>query len=233
MNILDFDLDFFLANCCPLAKKGERPSVNGCFPWQEKDIRSFLENNCKLSKTNKITGRIFQTHDMALCYWHELIEQGKLVTPFSVTHIDAHSDLGIGYPGPGFVLNTVISTRLEKRVAIQRYYDMNELDEANYLLFALSFRWISSLTNVRNPKSRPDMPKQILLSENTIKLQSFASKLLEPANGAEPCVSYTEFSNYTEYAAKTPFDYVSFAISPRYLPQEADFIADIVSEYIK
>lgn len=81
-----------------------------------------------------------------------------LTSPFHVTHIDAHSDLGIGKPGPGFVLNSVISLHTDKRVDMERYYSMRQLDEANYLLFALAFRWVASLDNVRNPKSRPDIP---------------------------------------------------------------------------
>lgn len=235
-HVLDIDLDFFLADCCQLARKGERPPVDGCEPWHEKQVRDFLENNCGLSSKTPLEGRIFQTHDGALVYWHELIKQGKLQVPFCVTHVDAHSDLGIGKPGPGFVLNTVISTKSEKRVDISKYYDINELDEANYLLFALAFRWIDTLINVRNPNSRKDIPQEILhFSDNAqgvIRLESFVSRVLEGVNGKEPSVRYRQFIG-TDFVAADKFDFVSFAVSPRYLPREADFLADIAKQYVK
>lgn len=128
-------------------------------------------------------------HDGALQFWQELIAAGQLSVPFEVAHIDAHSDLGIGRPGPGFVLNSVLPLSPAERADIKRYYEMKQLDEANYLLFALAFRWISRLENVRNPKSRPDIPQFAFRCEQEnqrgcgeyefIRLSSFVSKLFE------------------------------------------------------
>ena len=158
MRVLDIDLDFFLAGCCPLADKGRRPELFGHEPWESGRVRRFLEGNCGLSKDRPIPGRIFETHDSALELWRDMLEAKRLTAPFDVTHIDAHSDLGIGYPGPGYVLNGVLPIRYDKRADAEKYRRLNELDEANYLLFALAFRWISSLENVRNPSSLPDIP---------------------------------------------------------------------------
>ena len=236
-NVLDIDLDFFLENICPLAEKGNRPELLGHEPWAEQRVRDFLETNCGLSKTEPLPGRIFETHDGALLYWQELMEKGKLQPPFAVTHIDAHSDLAIGYPGPGFVLNTVISTKLDLRCDTDRYYRMHELDEANYLLFAIGMRYVAELINVRNPHSVEDIPREIIFTDDNgkrcgIQLSSFASKLLESINGKEPYVPYTEFKDYTKYMAKSKFDFVSLAMSPRYAPKEADALAEIIREYI-
>ena len=159
MRVLDIDLDFFLADCCEPAPAGARPDAAGHEPWQAEKVREFLEKNCGLNTERKIPGRVFETHDGALQFWQELIAAGQLSVPFEVTHIDAHSDLGIGRPGPGFVLNSVLPLSPAERADIKRYYEMKQLDEANYLLFALAFRWISRLENVRNPKSRPDIPQ--------------------------------------------------------------------------
>ena len=236
-HILDIDLDFFLADCCPLAELGERPCLSGHEPWEAESVRNFLESNLGLSRENRVRGRIFETHDSALCFWRELIARGELKAPFSVTHIDAHSDLGIGYPGPGFVLCSVITTPLEKRVDLERYYAMHELDEANYLLFALGFRWICELENVRNPRSREDVPKEILkFNENGercgIRLESFASRLFEAKNGAEPTLSYREYRDPFAYTAHSRFDFMSLAISPRYAPREADALVEVIREYM-
>lgn len=236
MKVLDFDLDFFLADCCELALPGERPELLGHEPWSEEKVRDFLEKNCGLNKNKRLPGRVFETHDLALLFWEELIQNGKLTLPFDVTHVDAHSDLGIGKPGPAFVLNSVLPLETAKRVDIERYYAMQQLDEANYLLFAIAFRWISSLENVRNPKSRRDIPEFAFMdaakgSYSHIKLSSFVSRLYERQNGEEPLVPFTVFDDWREYSGEG-FDYVSVAVSPRYSPKEADKLLPIIAEYI-
>lgn len=162
MRVLDIDLDFFLADCCPLAELGHRPSLPGHEPWEASAVRAFLENQCGLSRTAPKPGRIFETHDQALTFWEEQIAAGRLTAPFDVTHVDAHSDLGIGYPGPNFVLFNVLSMPVPKRLDYAAFYAQKKLDEANYLLFALAMRRISSLDNVRNPRSRADIPQVLL-----------------------------------------------------------------------
>ena len=144
MRVLDIDLDFFLADCCPLAELGHRPSLPGHEPWEASAVRAFLENQCGLSRTAPKPGRIFETHDQALTFWEEQIAAGRLTAPFDVTHVDAHSDLGIGYPGPNFVLFNVLSMPVQKRLDYTAFYAQKKLDEANYLLFALAMRRISS-----------------------------------------------------------------------------------------
>lgn len=236
MRVLDIDLDFFLADCCELAEPDERPALTGCEPWQPERVRAFLEENCGLSTFDPIPGRVFRTHDGALRLWQELIAKEKLTVPFSVTHVDAHSDLGIGKPGPGFVLNSVLPILPCNRADIERYYRMKQLDEANYLLFALAFRWIERLENVRSPKSRPDIPPFALKCETgeyeSIRLSSFTSALFEAQNGKEPMIPFTVYSDYSSYHANGSFDFVSLAISPRYSPMAADALIPIIAEYI-
>ena len=235
MRVLDIDLDFFLADCCPLAPVGERPCLEGHEPWSKENVTAFLEEQCGLSKEHPVPGKIFQTHDEALRFWKERIEEGCLDVPFWVTHIDAHSDLGIGKPGPGFVLSTVLTQEPSKRTGLSRWYEMNQLDEANYLLFALAFRWISKLDNVRNPNSRPDIPRELLLQGRTdrIRLESFASWLLEGRNGPEPVVPFSVYEDYNTFFAETAFDYMTVAVSPRYAPKEADELLSIFESYLK
>ncbi len=234
MRVLDMDLDFFLADCCPLAPLGERPALLGHEPWSAEAVTDFLERQCGLSPARPLPGAIFPTHDGALRFWAERIRDGALIAPFHVTHIDAHSDLGIGKPGPGFVLNTVLCQSPERRADLMRWYDMKQLDEANYLLFALAFRWVSALDNVRNPKSRPDIPRDILLPGRTdaIRLSSFPSRLMEGRNGPEPVVPFAVYDDYTVFEADTPFDFVTVAVSPRYAPKEADALLPVFERYI-
>ena len=235
MRVLDIDLDFFLADCCPLAEVGERPGPEGHEPWPEEEVVTFLETQCGLSADAPVPGAVFDTHDMALVYWRDRMAEGKLTAPFHVTHVDAHSDLGIGRPGPGFVLNGVLPRVLEKRADIEKYYEICQLDEANYLLFALAFRWISSLDNVRNPKSRADIPREILVPgwDDKIQLSSFAARLSEGINGAEPEIPFNVYDDYREFREEGSYDFVTLAISPRYAPKQADELIPIIGRYIK
>lgn len=235
LRVLDIDLDFFLADCCPLAQPGERPCLEGHEPWPEESVTAFLEEQCGLTADAPVPGAIFDTHDKALIYWQDRINDGTLKVPFHITHVDAHSDLGIGRPGPGFVLNGVLPRLVDKRADIEGYYGLSQLDEANYLLFALAFRWIKSLDNVRNPRSRPDIPADILApgSEDRILLTSFAARLFEGENGREPLIPFNVYDDYREFCAKEPYDYVTLAISPRYSPAEADRLIPVIGRYIK
>lgn len=235
MRVLDIDLDFFLADCCPLADKGRRPALKGREPWEADKVISFLEGQCGLDTHCPVPGKVFETHDMALDYWEGLIKEGRLSIPFEVTHVDAHSDLGIGRPGPSFVLNNVLAMQPEKRPDLKRYRDMVKLDEGNYLLFALAFRWISSLENIRAPLSRPDIPPVILACgrDDLICMSSLPSKLMEVRNGPEPAIPFSVYQDYTVFRAAGRYDFVSLAMSPRYTPEAADPLANVISRYFR
>ena len=235
MRVLDLDLDFFLADCCPLADIGSRPVLTGHEPWAPEEVVRFLKEQCGLNEAEPIPGAIFETHDGALQFWSERQKDGSLLSPFTVTHVDAHSDLGIGKPGPGFVLNSVLPQPPAIRADLSRYYAQKQLDEANYLLFALAFRWIDTLENVRNPRSRADIPQQILLPVRTdrIQLTSFPARLMEQRNGPEPVIPFHVYEDYRTFAADTKFDFMTLAISPRYAPKEADALLPIFESFIR
>lgn len=235
MRVLDIDLDFFLADCCPLAEVGERPGLAGHEPWPVERVVDFLERQCGLDAAHPTPGRVFETHDQALCYWMEKLAEGRLTAPFAVTHVDAHSDLGIGYPGPGYVLYNVLAQAPDKRRDVPGYYAQRKLDEANYLLFALAFRLVSALDNVRNPRSRADIPPEVLSPGRTdaIRLCSLTSRLFEKQNGPEPELPFRVYDDYTSFRAEGTYDFVTLAISPRYAPKEADALVQVIARYIK
>ena len=147
---------------------------------------------------------------------------------FDVTHVDAHSDLGIGYPGPNFVLFNVLSMPVDYTA----FYAQKKLDEANYLLFALAMRRISSLDNVRNPRSRADIPQVLLDADGNIHLNSLTAQMFAAKNGAEPTVPFRVYDDYRDFRAAGAYDFVTLAISPRYAPKEADGLVEIVKAYI-
>ena len=225
--VLDIDLDFFLSATCPFAGECERSF--GAIPLEENVVRDFLEKKLKLSKTEKIHGEIFSTHDYAIDFWKSLIDEGKLTPPFTVVHVDAHSDLGIAQHGYPFIKNSVLCRPPKARYA--DYRALKQLNEANYLLFAMAYRWIYELVNLRIPLSKQDMPLDLCFGEY-LQLKSAFPMLFEAKYGTEPKVFYKEYKNGLEYIAPCPFDFVSLALSPRYTPPTADFIVDIITEYM-
>lgn len=231
--ILDLDLDFFLSDCCALAPLGARPASHEATPWPCEQVETFLQEHLLLSKEHPLPGRIFPTHDLALSFWAELMEAGRLSAPFHVTHVDAHSDLGIGKPGPQYVLKTVLSMPPSRRTNLNLHYEHKQLDEANYLLFALSFRWIASLDDVRIPRSRPDLPKELFSvdDEHLLLIQSFPS-LFESLYGKEPIVPFRHTQSPETYVSEAPYDFVSLALSPRFTPREADELIPIFLPYL-
>lgn len=232
MRVLDLDLDFFLSDCCPLALLGERP-MNSCAQhWSAQRVEAFLTDQCGLSKDKKTPGRVFETHDGALDFWQEQLTCGSLSAPFDVVHVDAHSDLAFGKPGPSFVLKAVLTRLPEERPSLYSYRDGKKLDEANYLLFALAFRWISSLKLVRNPHSHKDVSALLLDDQGNIHLSSDVAAIMQFKNGSEPTVPFTIYDDYALYK-ENDFDYVSLAHSPRYAPEDADELIPVIMRYIQ
>ena len=233
MKVLDLDMDFFLTDACPLAPLGERPPESCARPYGDEQVIAFLEEQCGLSRAHPVPGRIFDTHDKALDFWLAQMEAGKLQPPFDVVHVDTHSDLAFGPPGTDFVLKAVLTRNPRVRATLGAYREGKKLDEANYLLFALAMRRISSLDNVRNPRSRADIPQVLLDADGNIHLNSLTAQMFAAKNGAEPTVPFRVYDDYRDFHAAGEYDFVTLALSPRYAPKEADGLVEVVGEYIK
>lgn len=227
MRVLDIDLDYFLTGLCYPAEPGARPDEIPC--ESEAFVRRFMEEQAGI--TRPVPGAVFPAHDGALVFWEDMIAEGRLVPPFGVVHVDAHSDLGIGRPGPAYVLYNVLAGPVEKRTDLSRYYGAQKLDEANYLLFALALRRVSSLVNVRRPFSLPDVPEAIR-GDGFLHLPEPFPELFGYRWGREPRVPYREIREDGAYRPDGAFDFVTLALSPRYAPRGADPLARVIREYI-
>lgn len=226
MRVLDLDLDLFCSAPCALAAPGCRPGPEEAEPWEADRFRGFLESCCGLTRSDPIPGRVFETHDSALELWRE-----HASVPLDVVHCDMHSDLGIGRPGPAFVLESVITRPVGDRVRIAGYRSERKLDEANYLLFALAFRWIASLTNVRSPASLPDEPS--FCTPGAIRLVSSVGRLIPSLDFREPAVPYRVLRDPEALRPEGRFELASLAVSPRYAPSSLDSLIDVFREYIR
>lgn len=253
MKVLDIDMDYFLKKIPFLISENsnDRVSDEDYQVWEKEEVINFLEKRLGLSKKKKIKGRVVTHHNEALLYWQELILANKLVPPFEVVHVDSHADLGLGYPSWTFIMDTLITLPIEERSNIENY--PNIFDKyykpgiGDYLLFAIAFQWISKLTYICNPENigndyvwmilkdgiEPNDKIQLAHNENMKAMQiSGDSKRFYETAIREPEVDFEIVRNIEEIEYERCFDYLTFCISPNYTPASADFIIDIIKEYI-
>lgn len=255
--VLDIDMDYFLDDVPTSipASCTERVDGNYYKPWSRESVIEFLESNLGLSKNNKIKGKIVTNHHEALYYWRSLIIESKLKAPFEVIHVDSHADLGLGFSSWVFIFEKLLGIDIDKRSDIENY--KNEFEEyklpniGDYLLFAIAFRWISKLTYIHNPnesgddypvhimKNFDDMSRKIQLPYNSIYS---ATKCLDGVRQSreylktsilEPEVAFNIIKEPEDISYEGNFDFITFCISPNYTPESADFIIDVIREYIE
>ena len=262
--VLDLDLDYFMKKVASSIEESVTDRLPdkdyGSCVWKEDEVRNFIENNLGLSKKNRIKGCIVKGHNEALFFWKDLIDQNKLVVPFSVVHVDSHADLGLGYFSLDYIKNRLLKYPVENRFE-NRFYKLDEITKdigiGDYLLYAIAFRWIDRLTYCANPKDNKNDYHWEILKEFKEKFiyNKPVSQTIQLAYNDNMETPYYYSSNeekeeYWKTAIKEPevpfviiptiedvnydgnFDYIIVAQSPNYTPKRADFILEILSEYI-
>jgi UPF0489 domain len=112
MRVLDVDLDFFVDGVADLrAPDAGRLDSSEFPPWSLEGSLRFLEEQCKL--TRKLPGVAVEYHADVFAHWRALIDRGVLEPPFSVTHVDAHADLGLGDAGYEYLLTQLLFKPVE------------------------------------------------------------------------------------------------------------------------
>ncbi len=229
--------------------------------WPASKVRFFLEKNLGLSKDRKIRGRIVVGHNEALSYWKELIFDNRLSVPFEVIHVDSHADLGLGYLSHTYISNTLLGYPVKERPFHNQYTsasgDVCEEKIGDYLLFAVAYCWISKLTYCANPRGnkndyimgtmkdfkenhvedRPTFNTIQLLYNSGLKMPYRSDSNETKANyilssRKEPEVPFLIIPTIEDVKYDGDFDYIVMAQSPNYTPASADFIMEILREYI-
>ncbi len=253
MRILDIDMDYFLKEI-PIMISGNstvRISDDDYLVWSKDEVIDFFENRLGLSKEIKIKEKIVTHHNEALYHWRKLVQEYRLSVPFEVVHIDSHADLGLGYPSWVFILDSLLSVPVEERIKIENYGDIFEKyyepSIGDYLLFALAFRWISKLVYVCNPTDMGNDYVWMILKdgiESNDKIQLAYNKEMKAVEIAsntekyyataywEPEVNFEIVRRVEDVSYNGDFDYIIFYVSPNYTLAAADFIIDIMREYI-
>jgi hypothetical protein len=74
-----------------------RLNPDECPAWSLADTLDFLQARCGL--TGRLPGFVVEDHGELFERWRDAIDAGTLQSPFHVTHVDAHADLGMGDAG--------------------------------------------------------------------------------------------------------------------------------------
>jgi hypothetical protein len=145
--ILDIDLDFFVDGAAHwLAYEGNRLDVDEYPPWPLEDALAFLRNHCGLSQ--RLPGFVVERHGELFGRWRDAIDAGALTPPLSVTHVDAHADLGMGDAGYVHLMSELLFKPVHERRLPKP--GPSGMDDGNWLSFAVACRWIGELTYVFN-----------------------------------------------------------------------------------
>lgn len=263
MRVLDVDMDYFMTEIAHTPYSSMERLDEGYYGgsvWPADKVRLFLEKNLGLSKEHKIPGRVVCGHNESLFFWEELIQSGKLIEPFDVIHVDSHADLGLGDPSGDFLQSMFLSLPIATRRRIRDYEFNNQIKGisiGDYLLWAIAYRMISSITYCANPNgdkndylwdTLKDFQEEYIWDKpikNYIQLKYNREMEMPKYNSSD---NYKK--RYLQGAIKDPevelliipsiedvrfsgdFDYAVLAQSPNYTPESADFIMDIFREYI-
>lgn len=263
MRVLDVDMDYFMTEIAHTPYSSTERLVEedyGSSVWPADKVRLFLEKNLGLSKEHKIPGRVVCGHNESLFFWEELIQSGKLIEPFDVIHVDSHADLGLGDPSGDFLQSMFLSLPIATSRRVRDYEFNNQIKGisiGDYLLWAIAYRMISSITYCANPNgdkndylwdTLKDFQEEYIWDKpvkNYIQLKynrememprynssdNYKNRYLQGAM-KDPEVELLIIPSIEDVKFSGDFDYAVLAQSPNYTPESADFIMDIFREYI-
>jgi hypothetical protein len=150
--VLDIDLDFFVEDVANWRSyDADRLDSEEFPPWNKDLALQFLRDRCGL--TQRLPGIVVERHAELFWLWDAAIRDDVLEPPLSVTHVDAHADLGLGDAGYVHLMSDLLFRPPESR----RWPKMGDdgLGDGNWLSYAIACRWVGDLTYVFNRRG-PD-----------------------------------------------------------------------------
>lgn len=243
MRILDIDMDFFLDGIAHWQNGEDRLSDEDFKPWKEEEFIRFLEDKCLLSKDTPIKGRIIKEHNEAFLFWDELIKENYLRKPFHVTHIDAHSDTGLGDSGYTYIMGELMLQPIEKRRELLK---LDKVWMGNYLSYVMACGWVSDINFVVPEFWDNEMFSGHLknFSDDSMAFQFKGFKNIDIGMSYERIIRGKitpdtlddeipfKIIRNNEYQAEEKYDYIVFCQSPSYTPKKADYMLEAIKPYI-
>lgn len=233
--VLDLDLDFFVHDVAHFRDFQAGRLDDDEFPaWHVDEALSFLRERCRL--TSRLPGIVVEHHGERFARWRDAIETGVLSAPFSVTHVDAHADLGLGDAGYVDLLTRVVHLPVR-----ERRDPGPALGDGNFLAFAAACRWLSDLTYVYNHEGGGDDVMSYVMDNFDshaahVRLPALTKAQLEQLPfdkpqpvGLEPPIPFTQVAG-PQFSAPKEFDVVCLCRSPAFTPPAADAVFDAIRD---
>ncbi len=257
MRVLDLDLDFFLDVTHTSGDIEGTTHLDYGQPWTESETREFLESQCALSQTTKMPGAVFGNHYEVFYYWQELLRTGRLVAPFEVIHVDAHSDLGGDSSWLHILKDTLQKAPVERCEGLKEGF--SGLHCGSFLAFAIAARWLKGIEFVLHPDWRDDIPEMFLQKFGSgaatsglhgrttgrviIQMRRYSKRDLEQLifslkdlvaltpEELEPPVPM-DLVPAEQFRNTRTFDFVTLCKSPTFTPKASDNLIPVIEDYI-
>lgn len=252
MRILDIDLDFFLDEIAHFRKRNtQRLSNKKYIPWNYKQVECFLEKQIGLSKENPVAGKIFVHHDEVFHFLSKELQDDKITGPFSLTHIDAHSDMATGVDGCFlYIMEELLRRPLKKRYDVSTAGNWEKLNPGNFIIYMAACSMLQDLTFVKHHKTNEKhMPlffednnvdsnilQMKVYNKGLIKDLAMSTDLLGKISNYQSTnkgrrIKYKE-ADWCSYKNKRPFDRIFLTQSPSFTPSNSDDLIPVISQYM-
>lgn len=230
MRILDIDLDLFQSGIASDTNDADEFQA-----WTAQEARDLLER-LGLLPSMGTAAKYCVHHDEVFWLWRELIQLNRLPTPFTVVHVDAHADLGLGGLGDGASFPRALAAQPahQRDSYLQAHRDM--VCPGNYLLSAVAMRWVQSVTYVYHPSlSAWDIPYGV-----TVDDEPQGASLPRPMDpydftlqleASEPRVPL-RYRCAADYKDAGPWDLAYVTQSPNYLAAGTENLLAVIREYL-
>lgn len=239
MRVLDIDLDFFLHGVAHWrASDDERLEPEDVEPWSFDAAMSFLQDRCGL--TARLPGAVVEHHGELFERWRSAIRDGHLATPFHITHVDAHADIGLGDSGYVTLVTELLYRDVSERDGGEER--PKGLGDGNFLAYAIACRWVSSLDYVHNDEGGDDLltlhMRDCDNDADAIELKRMSHEEMEKwlwrrgdpiPEAVEPAVPFRQL-RWNEFVAAAPYDAVCLCRSPGFTPPSSDVLFDAIRD---
>ncbi len=240
--VLDIDLDFFVRGVRHFVDLDDltRPDPAEYAVWSIDEALQFLQTRCGLSRP--LPGWAIERHGEAFRIWGNGLAAGTLRGPLSVTHVDAHADLGLGEAA-----HVEIMTKLMHMSPGSRAEHATRVSDGSYLAYACACEWVSDLTYVHSDEGGRDLHTFHLKgwhpSADALQFKALTASQLDnvtrlerperPATHLGPEIPFRHM-NWRSYTADEPFDVIVVCRSPNFTPITADPLYDrICSRFLR